>query len=742
MKRRRHRTERGAGFAARFRSAQGWIAGFSLTVVVLIAVVDVERTSPGPLASVHGLVEELEGGQSCSSCHGGVFSGMTDSCLECHAVIEDQLDGGHGLHGILEDADAQRCALCHSEHHGAGFALVNRQSFLRAGIEDPESFDHELIGFAMDGRHLELSCSECHANADVEVLPAGEHRFLGLAPSCVRCHDDPHEGRMVRGCAECHDQSSFDDLHSVGHEEHLPLVGGHRGVDCRSCHAEDAERSLEALARGLRGKNPRACAACHESPHTEEFLQGVGRSVGRWPGATCGTCHVEEHTSFLGDGSPEVVPATAEDVQALRRTLPEQMTPKLHAASGFPLDAPHDATDCTSCHDTAHADFDARFPGRDADSCSVCHEDPHGGQFETGLFAGQECTACHARVHFDPPAFDVEAHARTAFPLEGTHVTTDCASCHLAPPGEPRLFHGTASRCEDCHADAHEGFFDAGLETLAEPSAAGTCAECHLSTSFDDVLLEAAHPDTTEASDVFSRRPFDHAEWTAFPIRGAHEQGGCLACHPRADAPDDTGRRFGRVTEHFGTHEGCTTCHLDPHAGGFDKHALPARFQGQRGCLRCHVETSFRTLPHGFDHELWTGFELDGAHLAADCSACHAPLRRPDERGRTWDHAVGSNCGDCHADPHAGQFDVAGTTDCASCHRSAEGFDVLRFDHERHSRFPLGEAHSQVACSSCHVAWELESGQEIVRYRPLETSCSSCHGSQEGPTLRRRGRRD
>lgn len=760
---------------ALLRSAQAWIALFSALGVALIAVVDVERTSPGPVTAAHALVEELAGGTSCSSCHGGVFSGMTDSCLECHAPIADQLEADEGLHGLLiEQAEAERCALCHSEHHGAEFALVNAASFSRAGIPDPTAFDHAALGFEMKGRHLELDCAECHVNADVDVLPEGEHRFLGLDPSCVRCHEDPHEGRMVRDCSDCHSQSSFEELHFVRHDRRLALVGGHRGQDCRTCHAEDDERSLEALARGLRGRAPRDCATCHESPHTDAFVAKVAERRGLGQGASCATCHLESHTQFHGDGAPEELSQREQRRRSQRLAkgaprpahptslfLADQVLPRLHAASGFGLKAPHDGLDCSVCHDPGLAEFDARHPGRRPGACSACHDDPHGGQFEAGRFAGRECTACHARTHFEPHEFDVERHAKTAFPLLDSHATTDCASCHLVPDRgfgdilEPRVFRGTEGRCEDCHEDAHMGAFESALSALAAPSTAGSCAECHLSTSFDEVLLEAlgagAGADARGAG-----MPFEHARWTGFTVQGAHAQGSCEACHPRSEHPDAFGRRFGRVEEHFGVVDGCETCHQDPHEGGFDV-SLDGRdwmrpsdrggpgaghFEGRNGCLRCHVETSFRVLPHGFDHDLWTGFDLNGAHERASCTVCHAPLRTPAPSGRTWEPAAGSNCGDCHADPHASQFDEDGVTNCASCHRSAESFAELRFDHERHTRFSLRESHSEVACSSCHVAWELESGAEIVRYRPLDTDCASCHGSQEGPTLRRRGRRD
>jgi len=162
---------------------------------------------------------------------------------------------------------------------------------------------------------------------------------------------------------------------------------------------------------------------------------------------------------------------------------------------------------------------------------------------------------------------------------------------------------------------------------------------------------------------------------------------------------------------------------------------------GRADCARCHVESSFRVLPRGFDHALWTGYALEGGHAALDCSACHAPLAAPSSATsslgeRSWDVALGTDCADCHRDPHAGQFLEDGSTDCAACHRNTRSFGDLRFDHDRDARFPLGEAHVEVACDACHdaVPW---GPLEIVRYKPLDTRCVDCHGLDEAVLLRR-----
>lgn len=685
-----------------------WIAVASLGLVLMVAITEFERTAPGPLSRVHESDPALAGMNDCSACHGGWFESMADACLACHEPVAEHLDTDRGLHGmLLPDEDATRCALCHSEHHGDDFAVLNRASFAQAGVPDPAKFDHELVGFAMQGAHLELKCSECHEHAEAELPPEGALRWMGLEQDCASCHDDPHEGAMALDCTACHGQEAFDVFEPRDHGLHLPLVGGHEALDCTQCHAADGAHSLDAL--GARGGVPagdgRSCTACHDAPHHPGFVKGTAWLAEASADMICAHCHRADHTSFREPGL--------------------SVDPEQHAQSGFRLSTPHAELDCDACHAGGpESSFEERYPGRTAEACAACHEDPHAGQFALPLADAAECLDCHAREHFTPHLFDDQAHTQFAMPLTGSHAALDCEACHdLAADDATRVFRGTEERCEQCHDDAHRGFFaalDPALVAQLTAAPEGECASCHETTRFDDV----------------DQARFDHGALAGFPIRDAHAQTDCETCHPRAAHPDELGRRFGRVEEHFGVFDGCVTCHDDPHAGAFDLPSLPAFVDGRADCARCHVESSFRVLPRGFDHALWTGYPLEGGHAALDCAACHAPLPAPSPEGRSWDTAAGTDCADCHSDPHAGQFLQDGFTDCAACHRNTRAFTDLRFDHDRDARFPLGDAHREVACAECHesVPW---GPLEIVRYKPLDTQCVDCHGLDEALLLRR-----
>ncbi len=689
------------------RDPRLWIGVVTGAAVLMFGIVDTGRVSPGEVATVHGRLSDLDGGENCSACHGGFRSDMVDACLECHEPIATQLDGGRGLHGILEDSLSSRCALCHSDHHGPDFSVVNALSFSLAGIDDVDNFDHASIGYGMSGPHTELDCTECHTHASAAPLPEGAQRYLGLETACASCHDDPHRGTLGVSCADCHVQEDFAIQLALRHDEVLPLVGGHAELDCLACHAEGSPYSLEAERSRRREVTPRSCVECHESPHGAGLDAGIALVSEFSAGNSCAACHVSAHDSF--------------------QQAESEVTPLLHGASGFDLDMPHSEQSCEDCHGEPGEDFAQRFPGREALDCAACHMDPHGAQFDQSVVASA-CIDCHAATHFDPPTFGTELHAHTRLPLEHAHLEVACDACHGKLAGQPRRFRATPSRCEDCHDDSHRGAFDLVSKGL-QPLDQGECARCHDARAFDAVDREA----------------FDHSLWAGYSLQGAHAQASCETCHQPRSQPDATGRRFGIIAERHGalpSGEGrvCADCHDDPHLGGFDGAALPAAVEGRVGCLRCHTQDSFRTLPHGFDHGLWTGYGLDGAHGEASCSACHTPLRRAEANGRSWLAALGSSCADCHADPHGGQFAKRGNTDCAACHTPSGRFEADAFDHQR-TRFPLDAAHAKVACAACHEPepFALQTRkEELVRYASLGRECVDCHANPKGGALRRR----
>ena len=778
----------------RLRDARTWFGAASLLLVLTLFVLDFERTSPGPLSAAHAQDPTLEDPEGCNLCHGSWGRSLARACSDCHAEIDRQLARSTGFHGNLPRGEAASCQICHVEHHGRKAELVSARSFVLAGFEGRGGYDHAGLAFGLAGVHEELECKDCHANADVEVLGVGEQRFLGLDQDCAACHDDPHQGRMAESCDACHGQEHpFAEVASFAHTDAFPLVGSHGDPACLDCHEKNGPHAVELLAGAEGAVRARDCMDCHASSHSAGFLAGVAAFADTAPEASCSLCHDASHGSFEG--------------QAVK------MSSELHAAaSGFALDAPHDRAACADCHtmEGEHGvDFVAREPVRSTQACGACHSDPHAGQFTGGAFAGKGCVACHDSHAFRPPAFDVERHALARFELEGTHREVECAACHRRPaddPRGPRVFNGTPAACRACHDDVHRGAFDepelpepfrgqegcarchgtlhfdagvresfdhglwtgfaldgahrsAACDTCHHPSQearrAGRtlgfaadaypgprerCETCHADVhagAFDDPGLPGvvegrvgcARCHDTDSFHAVDGEAFDHGRWTAFELEGAHARAECSACHGSAAEPLD-GRSLGFVASRFaGPPSRCSTCHEDPHAGAFDEPGAPAEIRND--CARCHSVESFLDLTSGsFDHARWTGFELTGIHARTACAACHVPALGPAAaQRRRLGPTAGKQCSECHADPHAGQFARDGAGDCAACHApGGPTFADLVFDHQRDSRYPLDDRHSKLACSACHVPWPAGGGREVVRYKPLGTTCSDCHG--------------
>lgn len=694
----------------------------SALLVVGFVVWDSDRVSPGPLIASHaqaGVLEESD----CERCHGSSGETMAAACTECHADVGAQIANKSGLHGTTT-ADVSRCGTCHGEHHGSDFQAVGPASFAAAGVPDVRAFRHENLGFELVDDHVGLDCKRCHEHADDVVLVKGTKRFLGESQACASCHEDPHGGRLP-DCASCHGQSEpFATVARFVHPRSFELKGAHARAACTACHAPNTPFAIEASgisATDRDGKRAaRTCVECHASPHREDFVASVASTLAQAAGATCTTCHRPEDAGF--------------------RAPDARITPAQHALAGFELAPPHDRADCAACHApntllaapppgaTPAAAFRVLHPGRAGDDCAACHVDVHGGQFAEGRFAGQNCLACHDRLAFEKPAFDVARHAvDTGFALTGKHATTGCGECHLQPsPTAPRRFHGTSRACADCHKDAHQGFFERpGVPTSFRGEVG--CARCHTTDTFGPVATEV----------------FDHATWTGFALTNAHSGPQCAECHPRRAEPDAARRTFGRVSEAFpGEPAACSGCHRDVHAGAFDGDSPAAAKTPARGCARCHDTQSFHGAEARFDHGAWTSFVLTGAHARAGCAACHEPLTQPTAEGRTFARATdqfpgpAGRCDTCHVDVHGGAFDRAGlpaTIDgragCERCHTTESFLAVVpgTFDHGRWAAYPLEGAHARARCADCHppLARPEPNGRSFAR--AAGTTCQSCH---------------
>ena len=605
----------------------------------------------------------LEGAARCLDCHQSGQGVAPARCLACHTALRQRIAAGKGLHAR---ADHQRCETCHIEHHGRDFDLVFWGERGRA------AFDHRKTGFALQGAHARAPCQSCHRPErirDPAALRAGganpQRTFLGLSTACSSCHRDEHRGQLAnQGCVTCHDQTTWRPASGFDHARTaFPLTGAHREVACASCH-------------------PRKTAAQPGDPDGA-FLQlrGIRHE-------SCGSCHRDPHAGRFG-AQCQQCHTTAGWREGARASFD-------HDRTGFPLTGAHRQVACASCHRTRGPTGEAVF-GRMAHArCSDCHRDPHEGRM------GPQCASCPTTASWrGGPARAGLDHDRTRFPLRGAHREVPCQSCH--PPVRP-LRRGGFERCASCHRDPHLGQLD---RTAAGPA---TCESCH--------TVEGFSPSTFTVA----------AHERAWPLRGGHLAVACIACHrsvPFAELPAAVRERAppGGRPDHvrlfrFGT-AGCPTCHGDPHRGDV------ARFVSAGGCPTCHRPEGWREV--AFDHDR-TGFALAGAHAAVPCRSCHLARGDGPAIGRLRFRGVSADCASCHRDPHPVRT-VAGTARglpaCAECHVPVE-WTRVRFDRDRHPRFPLQGAHREVACGACHRP-TMAGGRRSVAFSPLPTTCEGCH---------------
>jgi hypothetical protein len=478
-------------------------------------------------------------GVSCRSCHKAqhiairqrsmlpgkdlnrTWMGLSPSCATCH---EDPHEGRFGT----------ECAQCHSTTDWSA-ARVNK-----------ETFDHSKTPFPLTGEHRYTLCRSCHTpGAD------GQPRYAGIPfANCSDCHSDPHKGEFKQGCDSCHTTSTWQKSNFTNTFDHsqtgFPLIGKHLEVACVACH----------VGGDFKAPIPhQVCADCHKpDPHGGQFAK-------RADGGRCESCHTVDGWS------------------------PSTFSVADHAKTGFPLVFPHAEVKCVSCHAPAGKDTRFKIPFA---ACIDCHHDEHEGQF-AGLPWLNRCQECHDAATFTKTNYSLAEHQSSSYPLTGAHEAVACIDCHKPAEGSKVvLYHFNHLSCTTCHEDVHTGEFAQRMAALGQNGKPLGCEACHVTKEWDLVAkfdhsqtsfpLEGSHravacadchkPPNMELnlihvqfsnaptacrechenphSDQFGTRGmdcaachntnkwrpslFDH-EKTVFPLKGAHEEVACSACH-------------------------------------------------------------------------------------------------------------------------------------------------------------------------------------------------------------------
>jgi hypothetical protein len=371
---------------------------------------------------------------------------------------------------------------------------------------------------------------------------------------------------------------------------------------------------------------------------------------------------------------------------------------RCHSSAG---DAPTAFADmCSTCHEAigeqlrARSGFHGRLDEVDPGRCALCHIEHH----------GDEARLVDARAFALAGVADVAQfeHRFVEFALAGAHEALECAKCHRNADaarlgkGETR-FLGLSQGCASCHADPHDGKFDAN------------CASCHGQVSFTNL------------------DSFRHTE--QFPLLGRHAGLSCEQCHAK-DGPHAV-ETVGAVA-YSAPPRACQDCHASPHAPSFVANvAANLQVAPRVSCGECHSDRdgSFGEGGARMRPELHaaSGFELVGGHARAECASCHSASPAADVAGpqrfrAKHPGARAQDCASCHASPHGAQFDAPRKSACGECH-TVESWTPSRVDVAAHVSFELTGAHAKTACNDCH----LEAAPASRVYRGAPRACESCH---------------
>ena len=311
--------------------------------------------------------------------------------------------------------------------HGNGFNLDCAQ------CHNPDSWtiqklewDHASTGFALEGRHADASCIECHTQLN----------FTETQSTCVSCHTDVHENTVGDDCLRCHTTahwlvSGVQELHEANG---FPLDGVHFTTACTECHQRANELAFERLGTD--------CAQCH-TPDFMATSEPNHQQAGF--GMDCAMCHDPLATAWSGSAQFHLF---------------------------FPLDGGHGGLSCTECH------TNGTYEGLSSE-CASCHLDDYNNTSNPNhqqLGFPTDCALCHDNNNSWMPAAFTD-HDNDYFPIySGEHRNewNTCTECHTTP-GNFSLF-----SCIDCHehsnanrlADEHDDVNGYSFNSLA-------CYQCH-----------------------------------------------------------------------------------------------------------------------------------------------------------------------------------------------------------------------------------------------------------------------
>ncbi len=570
---------------------------------------------------------------------------------------------------------------------------------LSEGHRTLEGINNCTLCHVIGGKIQADRCLTCHTKLKLEIEERRGYHYLVKDRSCTECHKE-HRGRDFPLIQM--NKDTFDTIHAkLG----FKLEGKHARLQCEDCHKTPGtyrgldKNCLTCHEDTYHGRLGNDCTQCHSF---EAFKPSTFKHKDKDLGATpahqnvdcqschtngqfknlddqCISCHKDEHKGQLSQ--------KCDDCHSTSDTSFTAIKFDHNKKTKFKIEKKHAALACDECHHDGI--YELKY-----ENCSDCHTDAHKGEFN------EDCAKCHVQDGFEHPTFK---HKKPFYELQGAHKKLMCEECHPV-----RRFKDTPKNCIDCHHDQHKG----RMSTT-------DCQQCHTQNAFSPSTFKHEKPNyvltgkhkTLPCSDCHQERNFAPADTSCATCHREEHKGqlslNCQECHQTDGFVPSTFKHKKDEFQTKGKHAhikcnechlhriytlntNCTTCHTDVHHG-----------QLGENCTQCHTYTNWTTIV--YDHNR-TEFILKGQHQTLTCEQCH-------KNGVFA--GTGTQCYDCHKDPHQRSFG----TDCERCH-TEDNWQVLHFNHELNTGYPLVGAHSRLNCTECHTD---------LRNTHIPDYCYGCH---------------
>ena len=279
----------------------------------------------------------------CASCHiNGVFKGTPTNCYACHAK-NDKHNGQLGT----------SCNACHTTN-----------AWL------PATFNHNTSSFPLTGAHVNVACSNCHANGV----------YKGTPTNCYACHakNDHHNGQFGTNCGSCHSTKAWLPATFNHNTSSFPLTGAHVNVACSSCHANGVYKGTPTNCYACHAKNDKHngqygtnCSQCHSTNAwlPANFNHSNFPLTNGHAGVSCNSCHSSGKYSGLSTACSSC-----------------HNPPASHAGFG---------SNCTQCHTTSNWNSNFNHPNTCDGSCTNHHNATCATCHPNG-YATATCKKCHS----------------------------------------------------------------------------------------------------------------------------------------------------------------------------------------------------------------------------------------------------------------------------------------------------------------------------------------------------------